>query len=129
MLIGIGVLLLLPLVEQHMEHRHVGFEADYEKVVVFERDGHRTESRELSRLYRDSRGRMRTETDAVSEGGRTLRIAFILDPQKGRAVVIDIATGQPLPRRPRPPAGGPTGTPSPTPAAVSPTASEAPTRE
>ena len=114
LMIGIGVLLLLPQVGQHMEHRHVGFEADYEKVVVVESNGVREESRELFRLYRDARGRMRMEGSRTAEGV-TLRFAFIGDPQKGRGVVLDLATGKPLNLRPWSPpegAGGVAGRPA-----------------
>jgi hypothetical protein len=107
MLIGIGVLLLLPQVAQRMEHQYLGFAADYEKVVVtIESDGRRTESRELYRLYHDTKGRTRMEGTTPSGQGEMMRFAFLTDRQKRRALVVDLATGKPLDLRGgRPPVG------------------------
>jgi hypothetical protein len=130
MLIALRWLVLLSQVGQPMEHCGVGFEADYEKVVVtIESDGRRTESHEQQRLYRDSKGRMRMEFTRVGDQGVTLRFAWINDQRNGRSIVLDLATGKPLPRRPRQPPDGQARSPGPTAAAVPPAAQESQTRE
>jgi hypothetical protein len=94
-----------------MEERSVGFEADYEKTfVTIGRDGARTETRELFRLYRNARGRTRLEGSTQAEGGVTLRFAFFTDPQTSGGVVLDLETGQSLGQQPSRPFGGFGGT-------------------
>ena len=108
MLIGMGVLLLLPQVGPSMERRTVAFEADYEKLAVaIDNDGRRTESRELYRLYHDARGRTRMEGSTPAGRGEALRFAFITDLANRRCVVVDLATGNVLKRWPCGPPDGP----------------------
>lgn len=98
MIANVSVLLLLSAVGLPME-RGVGFEADYEKTfVTIGRDGARTETRELFRLYRSGTGRTRLEGSTQGEGG-TVRFAFLTD-RTGRGVVLDLATGQSLGQHP-----------------------------
>jgi hypothetical protein len=80
-----------------MEAKTPGLSADYEiRVVSVGADGARTESHELYRLYRDTRGRMRLEGTTASTRGAPLRFAFLTDSQTRHAVVIDLESGQPL---------------------------------
>jgi hypothetical protein len=80
-----------------MEAKTPGFSADYEiRVVSVGADGSRTESRELFRLYRDTRGRMRLEGSTASGRGAPLRFAFLTDSQARHAVVVDLESGERL---------------------------------
>ena len=69
------------------------FTADYDEVKVARRsDGAEETQRQDGRIYRDGRGRMRTEF--VDDDGST--VAMLWDPLTGKGMAIDVSTGDRL---------------------------------
>jgi len=86
--------------EMHAVPSIVPYEADFEEVVVRAQPGRTpAETRQLWKLYRDSRGRWRQETTRVLESGETARYAFLADYRAGRFVLLDVTSGQVMDER------------------------------
>ncbi len=81
--------------EMHAVPSIVPYEADFEEVVVRAQPGRTpVETRQLWKLYRDSRGRWRQETTRVLESGETVHYAALTDYRAGRFVLLDVTSGQ-----------------------------------
>jgi len=90
-----AVLVVLVALPNGERMQSVPFEADFEEVLVIRHPGGtRTEDRQLSRLFRDSQGRLRQEYILAGPNGELVAAAATLtDFSTGRFRVIDLKAG------------------------------------
>jgi hypothetical protein len=71
------------------------YEAEFEEVVLRPLpDGGQAETRQLWKLYRDSKGRWRQESSETLDSGEKIRFALITDYKARRFIVLDLVAGQ-----------------------------------
>jgi len=81
---------------QAVNHNTRPFQGDYEEIEIVKRpDGTRNEVKRFSKLFRDSRGRLRQECTITKENGEELpTVVFLIDFARGQIRLLDLKSGE-----------------------------------